>query len=94
MEKKKGPPKRISNIYPLTPKYRIRTDEYNLMLERKTEKAWTVLGYHSKLKSLLAKLYELEIKENINDLNQMVELKDKLIELVEKIMGDFEIPKP
>ena len=90
MEKKKGPPERISNTYHLTPKYRIRTDEYNLILERNGEKAWIVVGYHSRLKSLLAKLYELEIKENINDLEYMIKLKNELIESV----GNIEIPKP
>jgi len=67
-------------IYPLTDKYRIRTDQYNLMLEYKAKNTWTVLGYYSRLKSLVAKLYELEIKQNIDDLEYMIKLQEELIE--------------
>jgi len=75
-------------VYPLTEKYRIQCDAYNYILQSKTPKDWNTVGYYSRIGSLVAKLYELEIRENINDLDYLAKLKDELIKTVSK----FNVP--
>ena len=80
--KKKDPV--VYKIYPLNEKYQIQCDPFCYKLQSKTLKGWKTLGYHTSLKSLVVKLYDLDVRQNINNLKFIIQLRDELIEAVSK----------
>jgi len=60
--------------------YRVRTDPYCFLLERRNAKgAWVDITYHPTIEVLLEALLEREIKENLGDLQKMLEIKNEVM---------------
>ena len=82
MDKKRKP-----KVYPINDKYRIKSDKYCLVLESCDNKGnWSSISYHPTLESLLESLYELNIRENLDELERMVLFKDEIIIKLNKLI--------
>jgi len=67
-------------IYQINEDYRVKTDPYCFLLERRNPKGnWGDVTYHPTLKILLDTLLELQIRENLGDLQKMLEIKNEII---------------
>ena len=81
----------MGKTYYLNEDYQVVTDSHSLLLQHKvrTDKnpdgTWRPEGYYPNLRFLIAALYEKEIRDNINYLERLQQLKDELIESVKEI---------
>jgi hypothetical protein len=67
-------------IYPINDTYRIKTDPYCFLLERRNSKgSWGDITYHPTIEVLLKALLEREIHENLGDLRKILEIKNEII---------------
>jgi len=67
-------------IYQINEDYRIKTDPYCFLLERRNSKGnWGDHTYHPTVKVLLDALLEREIRENLGDLQKMLEIKNEIL---------------
>lgn len=69
-----------SKIYQINDTYRVKTDPYCFLLERRNSKgSWGDITYHPTVEVLLEALLEREIRENLGDLQKMLEIKNEII---------------
>ena len=69
-----------SQIYQINDTYRVKTDPYCFLLERRNAKgSWADITYHPTIEVLLKALLEREIRENLGDLQKMLEIKNEVI---------------
>ncbi len=69
-----------SKTYLINEVYRVRTDPHCFLLERRSAKGlWGDVTYHPTIKALLEALLERQIRENLGDLQKMLEIKNEII---------------
>jgi hypothetical protein len=90
-------PKKKPKIYSVNNDYRIISDAYSLVLEHKnSEGNWDRKnrGYYPTLDSLLSALYENEVRENLDTLHRMEQIKEEILANMELITeakrGEYE----